>query len=112
MRLVVLILCFVTLPISTGSAQGRLPPRPAQTNDRTATSDEKAAEIKRFIELGQQRQRAVDSRNTKLWERWTMAICIGCGPLPVGYRIVYTTPARVLAGIPAADDDRRRDLRL
>ncbi|MDR7036439.1 MULTISPECIES: hypothetical protein [Methylobacterium] len=61
--------------------------------------------MKRAIELGQSRQRETDARNSRIWRRWDYAVCIGCGPMPKRIRIVYTTPARVLAGHIAADDD-------
>ena len=48
-----------------------------------------------------------DAKNADLWTRWTYAVCIGCGPIAGKVRTVYTTPARVLAGIPAAEDDAR-----
>ena len=122
MRRTVFIVSYGLLSIPVAFAQGKPQPRPlqapgtqapgTQAPGTSATSEEKAAETRKWVEIGQQRQRAVDARNTKLWERWTLAICIGCGPLPVKYRVVYTTPARVLAGIPAADDDARRSSRL
>lgn len=106
----IVVLSFVIAPAAM--AQVHPQPRPLQPPAPPATSEEKAAQVKAWIELAQKRQRAVDARNTKLWERWALAICIGCGPLPVKYRAIYTTPARVLAGIPAADDDARRSSRL
>ena len=105
----------VVLPflfVTSALAQGKPQPRPLQTQPPSATSDEQAAQVKEWIELAQKRQAAVDARNTKLWERWNLAVCIGCGPLLVKYRAVYTTPGRVLAGIPAGEDDARRGLRL
>lgn len=98
---------------SPAFSQGKPQPRPATSPSSVATSDEKAAETRRAIELGQARQRAVDERNTRIWRRWDFAVRIGCGPMPKGFRSVYTTPARVLAGFIAADDDdRQRGLRL
>lgn len=83
-------------------AQAPRPPEPGPA------SDEKAAELKVFIDKARQRQRAVDRHNTALWRRWTYAVCIGCGGAGPGpYPSVFTTPARVLAGIPAAEDDAR-----
>lgn len=73
-----------------------------------AASDEKAAEVRRAIQRGQARQRVADLRNTRIWQRWGYAVCVGCGPLPSDCRRVYTTPGRVLAGFIAADDDARR----
>ena len=104
----VLALCAQGSPVL---AQGKPQPRPAQTDTPGATSDEKAAEIRRLIEVGQARQRSVDAHNTRIWQRWDYAVCIGCGPMPKRFRIVYTTPARGLAGILAADDDDARERR-
>ncbi len=81
----------------------RTPPAPGRPAD--ATSDERAAEIRNAIKRAQVRQRTVEARNTRIWRRWDYAVCIGCGPVPKGLRIVHTTPARVLAGHLAADDD-------
>lgn len=104
------VLSFVLAPAAL--AQDKPQPRPRPAPDRSLTSDEQAAQVKEWIDMAQKRQAAVDARNTKLWERWNLAVCIGCGPLPVKYRAVYTTPGRVLAGIPAGDDDARRSSRL
>lgn len=94
-------------------SQGKPQPRPLTPPSSDAASDEKAAEVRKAIQLGQERQRGVDERNTRIWRRWDFAVCIGCGPAPKGFRMVYTTPARVLAGFIAADDDeRQRGLRL
>lgn len=107
---VLIILSFAMAPAAL--AQGKPQPRPPQPPDQSLTSDEQAAKVKEWIDLAQKRQAAVDARNTKLWERWNLAVCIGCGPLLVKYRAVYTTPGRVLAGIPAGEDDARRGLQL
>ena len=80
-------------------------PRPEQQQD--ATSDAKRAEINALIEAGQKRQDAANAKTLDLWSRWTYAVCIGCGPIAGKIRVVYTTPGRVLAGIPAAQDDAR-----
>ncbi len=98
-------LCALVSPVL---AQAKPQPRPSQSEIPGATSDEKAAEIRRLIELGQARQRSVDAHNTRIWQRWDYAVCIGCGPMPKKFRTVYTTPGRVLAGVLAADDDDRR----
>ena len=79
-------------------AQGKPQPRPAQSKIPGATSEEKAAEVRRQIEVAQVRQREVDEHNTRIWKRWDYAVCIGCGPMPKTFRIDYTTPERVLAG--------------
>ena len=81
--------------------------QPTGKSSGDATSDAKRAEISALIERAQRKQAVVDARNTQLWERWTYAVCVGCGPVPKNLRIVHTTPERVLAGIPAADDDAR-----
>lgn len=104
----VIALCAHASPVL---AQGKPQPRPAQSEIPGATSDEKAAEVRRLIEVGQARQRSVDAHNTRIWQRWDYAVCIGCGPMPKTFRIVYTTPSRVLAGILAADDDDARERR-
>ena len=104
----VIALCAQAWPVL---AQGKTQPRPVQSEIPGATSEEKAAEIKRQIEVGQARQRSADARNTRIWQRWDYAVCIGCGPMPKRFRIVYTTPARVLAGFLAADDDDARGRR-
>ena len=101
----VIVLCALVLP---AQGQGKLQPRPAQSEIPGATSEEKAAEVRRMIEMGRAKQEAVDAHNTRIWKRWDYAVCIGCGPMPKKFRIVYTTPGRVLAGVLAADDDDRR----
>lgn len=106
------IICLLTAAIlslsSPAFSQGKLQPRPATPPSSDATSDEKAAELRKAIERGQERQRATDERNTRIWRRWDFAVCIGCGPVPKGFKMVYTTPSRVLAGFIAADDDERQ----
>lgn len=74
---------------------------------RKSTSDEKAAEIRALIEKAKIRQQGIDRQNENLWTRWTYAVCIGCGPISGKVRGVRTNPLRVLAGIPAAEDDAR-----
>jgi hypothetical protein len=90
------------------AAQDQVRPPSAPSRPAEATSDERAAEIRNMIRLGQLRQQAVEARNTRIWKRWDYAVCLGCGPIPKGLRIVYTTPSRVLAGFLAADDDAMR----
>ncbi|MDO9427343.1 MAG: hypothetical protein Q7T93_10985 [Methylobacterium sp.] len=98
-------------PVSVAAQDGaRTRPAPA-SRPVDPTSEETAAETRRLIRLGQARQQAVDARNTRIWKRWDYAVCIGCGPMPKLLRIVYTTPARVLAGFLAADDDAARGSR-
>lgn len=108
MRIICLSLCAVVGLGSPAFSQGKRQPRPDAPPISDAASDEKAAEIRKAIERGQARQRATDERNTRIWRRWDFAVCIGCGPAPKGFKAVYTTPARVLAGFIAADDDERR----
>ena len=93
--------------LSPASAQNtnHRQPRPEQTQD--LTSDAKRAEINAQIEAGRRREDASNMKTLDLWSRWTYAVCIGCGDEPKNVRTVYTTPARVLAGIPAAQDDAR-----
>jgi len=82
-------------------------PRTAE-QQQDPTSDAKQAELKVRIEAGQKKQDAANARTMGLWTRWTYAVCIGCGVgEPKNLRIVHTTPERVLAGIPAAEDDAR-----
>lgn len=113
--LVMLSLAASSLAVSgptSAAAQDDTRTRPAPSSrPADSASDEKAAETRRLIKLGQVRQQAADARNTRIWKRWDYAVCIGCGPMPKGLRIVYTTPARVLAGFLAADDDAARESR-
>lgn len=82
--------------------------RPAPQQRQNPASDEKAAETKALVEAGRKRQDAENARTMKLWTRWTYAVCLGCSlGEPRHIRVVHTTPARVLAGIPAAQDDAR-----
>ncbi|MBE7197256.1 MAG: hypothetical protein INR70_05585 [Parafilimonas terrae] len=82
--------------------------RPLPQQRQNPASDEKAAETKKLVEAGRKRQDAENARTMKLWTRWTYAVCIGCSlGEPRHIRVVHTTPARVLAGIPAAQDDAR-----
>lgn len=81
--------------------------RDAPANSPDITSDKKAEETKQLIAKARERQKSVDNHNSDLWGRWTYAVCIGCGWAPKSVRIVHTHPARVLMGIPAADDDAR-----
>ena len=90
------------------AAQDAPPSPPPVGEQRDATSDAKHAELKARIEAGRKKQEAANARTMGLWTRWIYAVCIGCGAgEPRNIRIVHTTPARVLAGIPAADDDAR-----
>ncbi|WP_019903875.1 hypothetical protein [Methylobacterium sp. 77] len=90
---------------------GQNPPS-VTAQQRRAVSDERAAEIKAAIAEARKRQDGIDRQNTSLWLRWTYAVCIGCGPIPNGFRTVRTHPLRVLSGIPAAMDDARERRRL
>lgn len=112
MRIICLLACVVFGSGTAALSQSEPQTRPTLPPTSDAASPEKAAELRRAIEQGQAEQRAVDERNTRIWRRWDFAVCIGCGPMPKGFRIVYTTPGRVLAGFTAADDDdRQRGLR-
>ena len=102
---------FICATIGLGSpafSQGKPQPRLATPPSSDATGDQKAADMRQAIQRGQERQKATDERNTRIWRRWDFAVCVGCGPIPKGFRAVYTTPARVLAGFIAADDDERQ----
>lgn len=105
MQIIVSIAAMSILLIAPAIAQGKPQPKPAISPLSDMTPDQKAAETKRWIEIGRKRQEASDARNTRIWKRWDYAVCIGCGPIPKNLRIVYTTPSRVLAGYIAADDD-------
>ena len=108
MRIICAVSCIVFGLSTPAFSQGKMQPRPATPPASSLSSDEKAAEVRRAIQEGQARQRATDARNERVWRRWDYAVCIGCGPMPKKFRIVYTTPARVLAGFIAADDDDRQ----
>lgn len=92
---------------SVVQAQGGEGSSSVTPEQRRAVSDERAAEIKRQVSHAKQRQERFERQNTDLWSRWTNAVCIGCEPPRRRQRIVYTNPLRVLAGIPAAEDDDR-----
>ena len=109
--LLALVLSFAASP---SLSQGSPPGSSITKEQREAVSDARAAETKRLIAKARKQQALIDQRNTDLWARWTFAVCIGCSPRAKGLRIVQTNPLRVLAGIPAAEDDarqRRRSLR-
>lgn len=100
------LLLLMALVPATAQPSDQAPPAPQQRQN--PASDEKAAETKTLAEAGRKRQDAENARTTKLWARWTYAVCIGCSlGEPRHIRVVHTTPARVLAGIPAAQDDVR-----
>ena len=83
------------------------PSAPSTQDAQTEEEKRKSAELNVLIERARARQRAADQRSSMLWERWTYAVCLGCGPAPSNVRVVHTHPLRVLSGIPAADDDAR-----
>jgi hypothetical protein len=85
------------------------PPSPPSAGDQhDPTSDANHAKLKSRIEAGRKKQEAANAKTTGLWTRWTYAVCIGCGVgEPKNIRVVHTTPERVLAGYPAAEDDAR-----
>ncbi|WP_147077550.1 hypothetical protein [Methylobacterium haplocladii] len=70
-------------------------------------SDERAAEIRAAAREGRKRQDAINTGYRALMTRWSLAFCIGCEARPYRGRILHTYPLRVLAGIPALDDDAR-----
>lgn len=71
------------------------------------TEEQKRAELVEAIRKGQEAQRARDRAADELMARWEFAVCVGCGPSLKPFRRVWTNPLRVLAGIPATDDDKR-----
>lgn len=78
---------------------------------RDVMSDAKREETRALLESGRKRQEAANAKTLSLWGRWTYAVCIGCGlGEPRNIRVVHTTPGRVLAGIPAAQDDAREQI--
>lgn len=84
------------------------PPSQVATKQQDPLSDAAHAQVRVQIEAGRKRQEAANSKTMGLWSRWTYAVCIGCSVgEPKNIRVVHTTPARVLAGIPAAEDDAR-----
>jgi hypothetical protein len=90
------------------SAQDSTTAPPSAEQQQDPTSDAKQAELKARIEAGRKKQDAANAKTMGLWTRWTYAVCIGCGVgESTNIRIVHTTPERVLAGIPAAEDDAR-----
>lgn len=105
-HLICILAMFVGLTSSV-SAQHSQPRRDPIETQTDINSDAKAEETRRLIEKARERQKGVDRHNSNLWERWIYAVCVGCGWTPKNVRIVYTNPARVLAGVPAAEDDSR-----
>lgn len=107
MRTLILISVALAVFVSPASAQHKQPRGDVSGSKSDITSDEKAAETKQLIEKGREKQKAADNHNSDLWDRWTYAICIGCGWTPKNVRIMHTNPSRVLMGISAAEDDAR-----
>jgi hypothetical protein len=100
-----LLLVAATLPTA---AQSSGKPRSEADRREEITSDATYEKTKALAEAGRKRQAAENARTLDLWTRWIYAVCIGCGVAePKNIRVVHTTPARVLAGIPAAEDDAR-----
>jgi len=100
-----ILLSTVALP---AFAQDSVGSQVATEQRQDPTSDAAHAEVKARIEAGRKKQDAASSKTMGLWTRWTYAVCIGCGVgEPRNIRVVHTTPARVLAGISAAEDDAR-----
>ena len=89
-------------------AQDTPPAPPATEQHEDPASDAKQAEMKARIEAGRKKQETANAKTMGLWTRWAYAVCIGCSVgEPKNIRVVHTTPARVLIGIPAAEDDAR-----
>lgn len=65
-------------------------------------------ELQRNIRAGEEKQRTRDRASNDLMTRWDFAICIGCNTFAKPFRRVWTNPLRVLAGIPATEDDKRQ----
>lgn len=104
-----LVLTLLSLTAVLPAAAQDAPPSPPPVGaQQDPTSDAKHAELKARIEAGRKKQEVANAKTTGLWTRWSYAVCIGCGiGEPKNIRVVHTTPARVLAGIPAAEDDAR-----
>lgn len=107
MRQLVLIFAAYVGISSPVVAQHAQPRRDASEAKTDPNSDTKAEETKQLIARAREKQKVVDKHNLDLWGRWEYAVCIGCGWTPENVRIVHTNPTRVLAGIPAAEDDAR-----
>lgn len=107
MRSFVLILVALFAFPSSASAQHSQPRRDPHEIKTDVNSDAKTEETKQLIARARERQNGIDRHNSDLWGRWVYAVCLGCGWTPKNVRIVHTNPVRVLAGIPAAEDDAR-----
>lgn len=103
-----LLISVVCTPVAAQDVD-RSPVNPGQQQDEAEAPAR--AQTNALIEAGRRRQNAANARTTRLWTRWVYAVCIGCliGE-PRVIRIVHTSPVRVLAGIPAADDDAREQV--
>jgi hypothetical protein len=88
-------------------AQDDKPSSSVTPEQREAVSDERAAEIRAQLREGRKRQDAINASYRALMTRWSLAFCIGCEARPYKGRILHTYPLRVLAGIPATEDDAR-----
>lgn len=108
MRSVIILFALACSFSFSANAQGRRQPQQDPYVPSNPNSPEKIEEMRRHLEQARERQKVADARNTRIWERWVYAVCIGCGPRPKGFRYVYTSPSRVLAGYIAADDDDLR----
>jgi hypothetical protein len=103
-----MLFCVALLTLSRPAmAQDNTPQQSPSVTPEAQAEQKKIAEARAVTERALARQRVTDRRNNMLWERWTYAVCIGCGWVPRHLRVVHTYPLRVLAGIPAADDDVR-----
>ena len=106
MRICIVVLAGTIIASSPCRAETETSPSSVSPEQRRAVSDERAAETRRMIEAARQRQTTLDRQNTDLWTRWIYAVCIGCDAMRARVKVVHTNPSRVLAGVPAALDDR------
>lgn len=107
MRIVIMVCAAILISSTPSGAQDGAVGTSPSAKPEAQENERKSAEIKAATDRARARQRVTDQRNNALWERWIYAVCIGCGWVPRDVRIVHTHPLRVLAGIPAADDDAR-----
>ena len=93
---------------SSGDAvpTGDAPQSDADKGTTSAPMSDK--EVQQNLKAAQERRRARDNASNDLMTRWEFAICIGCNEFGKPFRRVWTNPLRVLAGIPALEDDKRQ----
>lgn len=92
----------------TGAGQTKPPSRDAAPPATGGSDEQKQTELSEAIRRGQERQQARDRATDELFERWQFAVCVGCNVVNKPFRRVWTNPLRVLAGIPASEDDKRQ----